>query len=250
MASIIVCPHCEKKLRLGKQPPAGKRIKCPACAESFVPDFEGDDKATGIQKPPGIKMKAKTAARSRAADDDETSTKKKMPKKKAGANIMMIGLIAAGGVGLLLACGGLGIGAFVWPGFLRGGDTKAAQNHANKTDDNIAAPAQDTYTVKLRESAEGETVVVKLKYTTDARATINVGGKVANKNMLNTNIQEYTETILKRDPGKTPIKLERTYAKIQLVKGAQTTDSILQGKTVSIEKKGERFTFRSREKIN
>ena len=36
--NVVTCPDCGKKLRLTAELPPGKRIKCPGCATSFVPD--------------------------------------------------------------------------------------------------------------------------------------------------------------------------------------------------------------------
>jgi phage FluMu protein Com len=161
MASVksrvsFTCPNCAKVLRASARPPAGKKIKCPACGEAFVPDLdEEEEEATRIQAKPSAKAKAKAAAsrdddedddrprgkRSRADDDDDKDDderprgkrsradeddddddrlvkKKKKAAKKSGGKLMMIlgGVFLVGGA--LLSCVLCGVGAFLWPGFL------------------------------------------------------------------------------------------------------------------------------------
>ena len=146
MATIsFTCPHCEKVLRSTQRPPAGRKVKCPACNEGFVPELDNDE-AAGIQEEPRLKSKAKAVdddvdaeevdvdevdddekprkkKKNNRDDDDEDdggARKKKKGKKKAGANKMLIyGGIALVGIGGLFICVLLGVGAFVWPGFLR-----------------------------------------------------------------------------------------------------------------------------------
>ncbi|MSU77239.1 MAG: hypothetical protein EXS16_03985 [Gemmataceae bacterium] len=148
MATIsFTCPHCEKVLRSTQRPPAGRNVKCPACNEGFVPELDNDE-ATGIQEEPRLKSKAKAVdddveevdvdevdddekprkkKKSNRDDDDEDdggARKKKKGKKKAGANKMLVyGGIALVGIGGLLSCVLVGVGAFVWPGFLLSKDS-------------------------------------------------------------------------------------------------------------------------------
>ncbi len=159
MASVsFTCPNCAKVLRASAKPPAGKKIKCPACGEAFVPDLDDEnDEATRIQAKPSVKAKAKAAAardadddddgprkkRSRADEEDDEDEddsrarnkrrrdeddedddderplkKKKKAKKKSGSMLMMVLGVVVLGGGALLSCVLCGVGAFVWPGFL------------------------------------------------------------------------------------------------------------------------------------
>ncbi len=156
----FTCPNCAKVLRSSTRPPKGKKVKCPACGEAFLPEVDDeDDEATAIQSKPSIKAKAKAPSRdeddddedvkprskkkraddedeeddgprrkrSRADSDDEEDddrpTRKNKKKKKSGGMLMMVlGVVLLGG-GALLSCGLCGIGAFVWPGFLMGKKT-------------------------------------------------------------------------------------------------------------------------------
>jgi hypothetical protein len=147
----FTCPNCAKVLRSSTRPPKGKKVKCPACGEAFLPELDDDeDAATAIQSKPSVKAKAPSRdeddeedvkprskkkradeededdgrPRKRRGDDDEDDDddrpikKKKKAKKKSGGMMMMVlGIVFLGG-GALLSCGLCGVGAFVWPGFM------------------------------------------------------------------------------------------------------------------------------------
>lgn len=137
----FTCPNCEKVLRAGSRPAAGKKIKCPACAHAFIPDLDEEEEKTSIQDKPRLKKapprdedddkprNRKSRAdeddddrpsrkRSRDDDDDDRGSRKKKKEKKSGGGMMMIlvGLFLVGGFGLF-ACAGCGVGAWwFWPG--------------------------------------------------------------------------------------------------------------------------------------
>jgi hypothetical protein len=148
----FTCPNCAKVLRSSTRPPAGKKVKCPACGEPFVPELDEEEaEATAIQSKPGSKAKAaprddddedakprskknradddddgddeKPRGKKKRADEDEEEddrpVKKKKAKKKSGSGMLLMvgGLVVLGG-GALLSCALCGVGAFVWPGFL------------------------------------------------------------------------------------------------------------------------------------
>ena len=153
MASVksvsFTCPECAKVLRASARPPEGRKIKCPACAHFFVPELDSeDDSATRIQAKPNAKAKRVGSRddddeeprnqKSHADDDDEAprkkkkrnddevddddddrSIKKKGSKKKSGKGMLIIGGVVLLGGGALLSCVLCGVGAFVWPGFLK-----------------------------------------------------------------------------------------------------------------------------------
>jgi hypothetical protein len=52
-------------------------------------------------------------------DDDAMPTKKKKAKKQAGSSMLLVILFLVLGGGMMLSCAMCGVGAFVWPGFLR-----------------------------------------------------------------------------------------------------------------------------------
>jgi hypothetical protein len=100
-----------------------------------LPELDDEDQPTGIQEKPRIKASAKSPSKNRAADDDDDLPhkrgrggedddhdqpfkRKKKAKQKAGGSLMVIVLLLLGGGGLFLVCAGVGLGAFVWPGFM------------------------------------------------------------------------------------------------------------------------------------
>jgi hypothetical protein len=156
----ITCAGCDKKLRLSQRPEAGRKIKCPACGEIFVPAFDDDDAvATAIVERSSHNTRARTSPRHLADDDapvrkprrddddddskrwrdddeDRPSQKKKKGKHKAGNHLILFGLVGACVLVLLLACSGIGVTAFVWPGFLL---TKKNANEVAVVANNVAA---------------------------------------------------------------------------------------------------------------
>src|SRR5712664_3835130 len=112
----VTCPNCDKALRLSARPAKGKKIKCPACEEIFVPKF--DDDGAAITTKPGLAKTAssKSNGKKPRADEEEEEerrpAKKKKKKAKAGSNMVMILLLAGGGF-LFLSLAGVGIAAFV-----------------------------------------------------------------------------------------------------------------------------------------
>ena len=167
MASVksftFSCPKCDKVLRTGNRPAEGKKIKCPACGKPFVPELDDDDdEGSRIQTKPSLKAKqkaktnvSKTGVKKRRADeeddDDERPSAKKKAAKKSGGNMILIILLVLFGGGFLVSAGLCGVGAFVWPGFLKSEKTaeqklaealkKDLEDAAKKIED--AKPAVD-----------------------------------------------------------------------------------------------------------
>lgn len=95
----ISCPHCNKVLRL-KNPPTGKKIRCPSCQQVFVPDR------------PSKRPRRKTPPEYEAlgpSDDDYNAgyggstlppRKKKARKKKKQAKASVSNRLLFGGVGV------------------------------------------------------------------------------------------------------------------------------------------------------
>ena len=108
-----------------------------------------------------------------------------------------------------------------------------------------AAQSQEAITIKLKVRGEGDSVLVKKNETVTSKVKVEDGtGKVlVEQNEKKTEVAEYQETVLKREPKKSPTKLERAYITMQTKKGDQTTVGPLQGKTVVIEKKGDKYAF-------
>ena len=109
------------------------------------------------------------------------------------------------------------------------------------------ARADETYTIKIKEAAKGETVQVNASDTTDSRSKLvdPEGKALFDKDEKAVKESVYTETILDREPGKhRPSKLERHYDKAQVTTGGKTRELPYQGKTVIIEKKDGTYHFR------
>jgi hypothetical protein len=56
--------------------------------------------------------------RRRRDEDDDRPSRRKKRKQKAGNKVLVFGLVGAGAFVLILLCGGLGVTAFLWPGFM------------------------------------------------------------------------------------------------------------------------------------
>jgi hypothetical protein len=104
--------------------------------------------------------------------------------------------------------------------------------------------AQEAVTIKLKELGKGETAEVeKTETVTLAKKTTDAKGKESNENFTLTTTTAFKETILERDGNKPPTKLEREYTKAQVKVGGMGDDLPYSGKTVVIEKKGDKYTF-------
>src|SRR5260370_1432155 len=171
MASAAVtirftCPHCAKVLGTSARSAPGKKIKWPACDEAFLPDLDDAKESTSIQERPSIKAKSKSSSKNRVAEDedesppkkrrrdedeededDRPSKKKKKAKQKTGGSMMLIVLLLLGGGGLFLVCAGVGLGAFVWPGFML---SKPAQKQV------AAIDAKDKENEKEKDKEKGD----------------------------------------------------------------------------------------------
>jgi hypothetical protein len=106
------------------------------------------------------------------------------------------------------------------------------------------APAQEKFTVKLKERGEGESAVVKKKdlTVTIVRVADANGNELFKSNETKEQNTEYTETILKREAGK-PTKWQRVYATDASTKDKDSKNGPLHGLTVIIEKKDGKFEF-------
>ncbi len=87
MAVTFPCTNCKKVLRSAAAPPAGKKVKCPACGGLFMPMFKDPEEteATAVStkpsaKPAMAKSKPEAAPAKRRDDDNEES--EELPRKK------------------------------------------------------------------------------------------------------------------------------------------------------------------------
>lgn len=79
---------------------------------------------------------------------------------------------------------------------------------------------------------------------TTTRTVIEVGGKRTDKMERTAKLTVYmSEALAVKDGEKKPVKIRRTYEKAEETKDGVTTRLPLDGKTVLIEKKGDKYTF-------
>src|SRR5262249_43127819 len=119
MSSLIICPHCNRKLKV-PETMAGKTCRCPTC-KSLLPaaDEPGDPAPSGAVKATPAPRSAAVPSRSRPPRDEkpeediepeeeepirEKRPRKKRPIRKKSSTGPIIGLVA-GGVLLLLVLG-------------------------------------------------------------------------------------------------------------------------------------------------
>lgn len=109
-----------------------------------------------------------------------------------------------------------------------------------------AAFAQEAITIKLRTRAEGDVVAVTKSETVVSKVRVADGkGNVLVDQIDNkgTTTTAYTETMLQREGTKPPTKLQREYSKAQIKKGDDVENLEMQGKTVVIEKSGDKYAY-------
>jgi hypothetical protein len=125
----FACPSCQKALKTSAQVPAGKKIKCPECSHVFrlpaLAEVSEERVAKRVTVPPDTpRPSTRKVIKEAPADDESDSQDKPAPrksKKKAAKNKNMPLILA----GVAAVLGLLAVTAFVWPGFLVGGSSKA-----------------------------------------------------------------------------------------------------------------------------
>ena len=108
-----------------------------------------------------------------------------------------------------------------------------------------AIQAQQAFTVKLKDSGEGDVAVVKKNDTTVTMVTVvdGAGQVLVDKSDTKTEEREFKDTILKQEAGKPVTKRLREYIKAQSGQDGKVEDGVLQGKTFIIEKKADQYLF-------
>ncbi len=102
-----------------------------------------------------------------------------------------------------------------------------------------ALRAQDNaYTIKVREPAKGEVVLVERTEEVNSQNKVVDGNGKALQDQINKGVisATYRETILEQEGKKRPTKLRRDYEKAQLKTDGKTVDQAFHGKSVLIEK--------------
>lgn len=100
MAVTLTCPNCDKTLRL-KNDPGGKKVRCPACGESFAPEDEAI-----AEKPQKKKIRQPVPDDDEEPDSDEEleeekPKKKKKKKKKQKSNTTLYVALGGGAAALI-----------------------------------------------------------------------------------------------------------------------------------------------------
>jgi hypothetical protein len=108
------------------------------------------------------------------------------------------------------------------------------------------AKDQDAFTIRLKDAAQGDTVRVEKK--SSERSTVKItdsqGNSLKNHEESKTQILIYQETLLQKRPGdKKASKLRRHYEKATTKTGEDSRTLPYEGKTVLIEKSGNRYGF-------
>lgn len=98
-----VCPSCSAKLRLKTAPPTGKKIRCPKCEETFVPESEAAREVDPWDIPDESSMPSRGEDDDNTGDEEEReryvparSLKKKPTKRKAASAPFPTGPVVGG----------------------------------------------------------------------------------------------------------------------------------------------------------
>jgi len=111
----------------------------------------------------------------------------------------------------------------------------------------LLAPAfgQDkTFDLKLKKEARGDKVASKSSEKADIKVVIDLMGMEIKNNEKNEEEKDFTEEILEKPPGsKKATKLSRKYTVSEETKDGKTKKHVYAGKTVLVEKKGDKYKF-------
>ena len=107
-----------------------------------------------------------------------------------------------------------------------------------------AAAADEAVELKSYKPKVGDRVRVTDEDRTTTRTVFTVEDKKEDKVEKTTRVVVYVaETLAVKEGEKKAVKVKRVYEKAEEVKGGTTTNLPLHGKTVTIEKKGEKYAF-------
>ncbi len=108
-----------------------------------------------------------------------------------------------------------------------------------------ATASEETHAIHIRRAAIGEVFSCTKVITRGVRTTVLDRDKtMADTRRRSTTELQYTEEILTREGDKRPGKLRRHYTRAQTTTADETTDLPYHGKTVLIERKGNKYVFR------
>src|SRR5262249_32225103 len=106
-----------------------------------------------------------------------------------------------------------------------------------------AVLAQEAVTIKFKDKVEGGVYQVEKTETGTVTTKITFQGQSKEETKKGTEVTAFKDTVLKLDDKNHPTKLEREYTKVEKTIGDKTEKLPLAGKTVVVEKKGDKFTF-------
>jgi hypothetical protein len=107
------------------------------------------------------------------------------------------------------------------------------------------ASAEDAYTIKIKKPAKGDVVKVENVENGDNQSVVTVGAKELSKEKGKEGKNEvYVETVLeKAEKADKPTSMKRKYEKARVTKKDKEETRVYEGKTVLIEKKGDKYRF-------
>ena len=108
----------------------------------------------------------------------------------------------------------------------------------------LTAGAQEAITIKIAAPKPGDRSKVTLEDKTITKTAFKVGGKIETKDEVKTRSLVYVDEVIENPMNsKRPTKLNRTFEKALVAKDGQKLNLPVEGKTVLIEKKGEKYSF-------
>lgn len=107
-----------------------------------------------------------------------------------------------------------------------------------------AAPEPTTYSIKIRDTQQGDVDDVTQEEKSKIELSINLGGEKDKAPVANASRYAYKEEVLeKAEEEQHPTKVKRTYSKARLTKDGKESTLPYEGKEVLIEKKGDNYVF-------
>ena len=262
----VQCTNCGANLKTSKPIEAGKKVKCPKCAEAFVAqeeekeldnagafeeevsrprkpvkaarrrDEEELDDDDELQRKPVKSAKSRRGAEDDEEEEDERPKKKGKGKKTVGdakSNKTLL-YVLLGTFGILFIAAGVVFAVF-W------GDIFGRSQTQNPNPQD-----EPRYTLKFKDAAEGEYLHIKKSTTETLKVKVaDEKGKVlVDKNKVTTKEREYKEMIYKRAAGKPIAKRRVEYIKAEILVDKNKRTIALQGNTFFVERlDGDRFKY-------
>src|SRR5687767_3752427 len=106
----------------------------------------------------------------------------------------------------------------------------------------LTAGAQEAITIKIASPQPGQRSKVTLEDKTTTKTAFTVGGNTQSKDEVKTRSLVYVDEIIENPMNsKRPTKLKRTFEKAVVAKDGQKLNLPVEGKTVLIEKTGDKY---------